>query len=477
MSQIFSIILAIAVAFSGMAGLTANVEETVSFEAGISVGADALLAMSGASGAQVTEETQQTMKVVSDILGAMTLKGVATKDAAELDLLAGADTVLSIGVKNGENGTTIASSLLGDDVIFASAELIEQYRQEMTNAMASQGTGVDMGALETMQDVDKEQIAKDVEEIGEKLTQAIEARKGETEAGEFAVDEMTFTGRTPVNMTYEEFFELLLNATKELTARESVKPLVQMSGKDITAEIDKAIEELKNQEDQPEFSLTAYTDADNCTYYVCDIKKAPAAEGAQEETIRAAFGEVDSLCRCRVNMDTNGQKAEIISTGTKEGTLDMKAVIADANNSTDAEITMKQDEAGNLDLVADIKSPTVAGKIVVKSEAAEDGRSNFSLALYMGDAEQAMITLTGSAGKGGEMASVFEGEALNVIPFEKLTDESDQTTASQLQMKLLVGLMKGMTVISKNVPADTAEWINTKIKQMMSPGSTTTENK
>ena len=330
---------------------------------------------------------------------------------------------------------------------------------------------------QALQNLDREQLAKDAAEAGEKLAQAIEAKKGETETGEFTIDEMTFTGKTPVNMTYDEFLELLLTAAKELAAKDSVKPLAEMSGKDIAAELDKAIEEIQKQENKPEFSLTAYTDADNCAYYVCDMKKAPAAEGAQEEMIRFAFGEVEGLNRCHVSTDANGQKMDIVSFGTKEGAQEIQATIADAAKNTDAEITAKQDEAGNLDMVADIKSPTVSGKIVVKSEAAEDGRSNFTLALYMGDAEQALITFTGSAGKGGELTSVFEGEELNAVPIEQLMDENDQTTASQFQMKLIAGLLKGITVVTKNVPEDTANWINTQIKQMMSPASTTTEKK
>ena len=477
MSQIFAIILAIAVAFSSVGGMTAALEEPVSFDAKISVDAEALLAMSGATGAPATEETEQTMKVVGDILGAITLKGVATSDAAELDLLAGEDVALSIGVKTGESGTTVASSLLSSDVIFISPEVMEQYRQQMMSAVSAQSSGMDMNGMAALQTLDKEQIAKDAAEVGEKLIQAFEAKKGETETGEFTVDDMTFTAKTPVNMTYAELVELLLTSTKELTAKESLKPLFEMSGKDMGAEIDKALEELKNQpeSDHPEMELAVYTNAENAAYYVCNMKKAPAAEGGEEEKIYFAFGEVDGLNRCSVNMDANGKKMNLVYNATKEGALEMNGTIED--NGTNAEITAKQDEAGNLDMVADIKAQGTDAKIVVKSETAEGDRKNFTLELYMGGAGQPMMTFTGSAGKGGEIVSAFEGEDLNVIPIEQLMDENDQTVASQLQMKLIAGLMKGIVVVSKNVPEETATWINTQIKQMMSPGTTKTESK
>lgn len=477
MTQIFTIILAIAVAFSSMGGMAANVEESVSFNAKISVNADSLTALSVASGSEVNEETSKTMKVVGDILGALSLKGVATKDAAELDLLAGEDVALSIGVKAGENGTTVASNLLGGDVVFVSKELIEQYEREMMSAMSSQASGVNMSAMEAIQNIDQEQAAKDIEEALAKLTEAIEAKKGETEAGAFTVDELTFTGKTPVNMTYTEMAELLMTTAKELAAKESLKPVIEMSGKDIEAEIDKAISELKNQpeEELPVFEAAIYTDADNCAYYAADMTRAAKADGtAGEETLHLAFGEIESLNRVRVISSQDGQKADITAVSAKEGSMDVQAVIESATGN--GEITAKKDEAGNMDLVADITSPTTTAKIVVKTEAAEGERTNFTLDLYMGGAEQATLSFSGSAGKGGEFTSAFEGEDVNVIPIETLMDENDQTASAQLQMKMIAGLLKGITVVTKNVPEDTADWINTQIKQMMSP-DTTTESK
>ena len=475
MAQIFSIILVIAMAFSSVGGLTGALEEPVSFETKISVDAEALTAMSTATGAEATEESLQTMKVVGDIVSALTLKGIATKDTAELDLLAGEDVALSIGVKTGEEGATVASSLLGTDVVLVSQELIDQYKQEMMNAAGPQTAGFDTSSLEAVQNLDMEQILKDIEEVSAKLTEAINAKIGETEEGEFVVDELAFTARTPVNMTLEEFTELLLNSAKELAGKESLKPVFEATGKDIEAEIDKALETIRNDENKPEMDLAVYTDADNCTYCACDLKKAPEAEDGQEETIHFGFGDIDNLNRVRVAIDQSKQKADITAVGTKDGETDVKAVISDGTSKTDAAITAKQDAAGNLDMVADIKSATMNGKIVVKSESTDDERKNFTLELYMGDAEKAMITFSGSAGKGGEPVSVFEGEGVNVIPFETLMNSEDQTAASQLQMKLMAGLLKGITVVSKNVPEDTATWISTQVKQMMYPTTTTTK--
>ena len=475
MNQIFSVILVIVMAFSSMAGVTAGIEGAVSFDAKISMDTEAVLNLAAASGTDVPEEAKQGYKVAGDILNALTLKGTATKDTAELALLAGEDVALSIGMKADEKGTTVASNLLSTDVIFVSAELIEQMKQQAAQSVST--SGVNTGALEAVQNVDREQISKDCAEVGEKLTQAIEARKGEAETGEFTVDGLTFTARTPVNMTYKEFVELLLTSVKELAEKESLKPLMQMNGQDIGAEIDKAIENLKNQpeEQQPVLDLAIYTDADNCAYYVCSMAKADAAENSASEKVYLAFGEVNSLSRAHVAYEQNGQTADITFAGTREGACDLQAAINDGNTKVD--ITASKDEAGKLSMVCVIKTAADDVKLVISSEPAEGERVSFSADVYYGGAEKPLLTITGSAGKGGEIVSVFEGETINVVPFEALADESNTTVSGQLQMKMMAGLLKCITVVTKNMPEDTAAWINGQIRQMMSPKTTTTTPK
>ena len=162
MNQLLSVILAIAMAFASMTGMTAGTEDTVSFDAKITADVQAVMALSGTNGDEIPEETQQVAKVAGDILEALTLKGVATKDAAELDLIAGEkDVVLSIGVKNDETGATVASSLLSGDVVFISAETLKQTEQQMQSGSSAP----DMSVLQQLQGLDKEQIEKDCGEF------------------------------------------------------------------------------------------------------------------------------------------------------------------------------------------------------------------------------------------------------------------------------------------------------------------------
>ena len=471
MSLILSIVLVIVMAFSSMTGLTAKIEDTVSFEAKVSVDAEAILALGGMAGTDALKADQETMKAVGDILNALTLKGVATKDSAELDLLAGADPALSIGIKNDEKGATVACNLLSSSVIFVSAAIIEQMQQQMISSMASQSSGFDMSALETLQNMDMEQAAKDLEETAQKLIQAIEAKKGETETGEFTVDDMTFVSKTPVNMTYVEFIELFLNSAKELAAKDSLKPLFQATGKDFGAEIDKAIEELKKQpeSDQPEvFVLEIYADADNCTYTVNDMVMAGG-----DETLHMAYGDIKGQSKMKIIRNKDDDKMVITATGDKDGVFDLTANIL--NKTSNGEIIANKDETGKFNMTCNINDGKQNAKIVVSTEKTADERTNFQIGLFMGDAEKPALSFSGSAGKGGETISVYEGEKLTAIPIENLMNDPEQTETSKLQMQLIAGLLKTVTVVAKNVPEETGNWISTKIKEAMTPKTKTTE--
>ena len=250
MSSIVSILLAIALAFTSVGGLTANIEDTVSFDTKITVDAEAIMALAGqnsleqltAATGNKMEEQKEIVKVAGDIISSLTLRGVASKDAAEAAILAGDSVALSIGMKKDDSGVTAASSLLSNNVIFISAELIQQMQDEMQKqqeqlaeqaAALAEGQIPAVGSVESaassldpqaiadiLEKLDKEQIAKDIEEAGKKLTEGIEAKKGETETGEFTIDDMTFVSKTPINMTYPEFVEFLLTGAKELAAKE-----------------------------------------------------------------------------------------------------------------------------------------------------------------------------------------------------------------------------------------------------------------
>ena len=470
MNSILSIVMAIVMAFSSIGGVTAALEEPVSFDAKISVDADGILALAGT---EITEETKQTVSIVKDILGVLTLKGVAAKDNAELDLLAGNDVMLSVGVKNAEDGGLLAaSSLLGSQVISVSAETVQALQQQAQASMTEATAG--MGGLENL---DREQIAKDFAEIAEKAMKAFEEKKGETETGDFTVDDMKFTAKTPVNMTYTEFMELVLNSAKELLAKESLQPVVQAAGKDkdLIAEIDKEIEKLNSmpEEEKPEVQFALYSNENEGGYFVCDMTRAAKEENDKAETMHAGIGGGEEPARIRFSMKQNQETMDIAADIAKDNTADLRAHV-NAKDGSVADIAVTFDATGNLDIAADINSGDVAAKMLLKTEATEDERTKYTLDVFMNNNEQPLVNITGSAGKGGETVSVYEGEDVTVLPFETLMNDTEGTASGKLQMTLTAGVLKAITTLTKNLPADTATWLNKQVMQMMMPKTTTT---
>ena len=479
MSQIATLILIIVMAFSSVIGTTGNVEGTNSFEAKIGLDMESVMAMSGMNTAESTDP-QQT-RAIEDILGAITLKGAADQDTAELDLYAGDDLMLSLGVKKGEEGSLLASTLLGKTVLFCSNEILEQTQQMLMQSMQQQSTvasassSVDMQAMiEKMQAMDWAQISKDFAEATAKISQVIEEKRGEVETGEFVVDGLTFTAKVPVNITYEELTELLLTTAKELAGKDSVKPLLETvaQGTDINAEIDKALENLKNQPENQKYDLAiaAYADEAGNGYTAIDCSRPASEDGTvQAEDVHVGVGVAENQTKVLVTAQ-NGTRFELTAGAAEGGAFALQANVNGEGFAATADALIGAD--GSSDVTVDV---TVQGMPVRSHTVTTVGeeRVNFNVEVFMMNLEKPMVTVTGSAGKGGELVSVFEGEDITVTPVEKLMDESDTTAANQVQMAIMTGLMKGISTLSKNVPEETGKWLSQMLQQTLNPGEVT----
>lgn len=460
---IMTLVLAlIAVSAASFPVRTASAEEAAeaySFEAKISLDAETLGAMMGGG------ETAEQVKMISALLDVLTIKGVSLGDQAELEVYAGADLALTLGAKSTAEATTIASSLLGSSVLAISAEQM----QNMMQAGAASASGMDFTKLtEAIEALDKEQVNKDCAEIGEEFLAAIAAKKGETETGEFTVDGYTFTTRTPLNITYDELMEIELNAMKALLSKESLKPVVDVmsNGTDLAAEIDKEIEKLKTATEEEKYNLVLaiYTgEADNA-YIAGEMSK----EASQEE-IHVGAGSVDGLVKVNVQATMEGTTMDIAVSGVENGAFEMKANIADGD--TTAVITGTGDADNNIDLVFEIKSPSAPMTIHVAVADAGNDRKNLTAELFFTGMDKALLTVSGTAGKGGEILSVFEGENITVIPFEKLMDSSDQETMNTIATTVLTNLFNVVNVLKQNVPEEVGTWVTQMFMSLMQQGN------
>ena len=52
-------------------------------------------------------------------------------------------------------------------------------------------------------------------------------------------------------------------------------------------------------------------------------------------------------------------------------------------------------------------------------------------------------------------------------------NDTEGTASGKLQMTLTAGVLKAITTLTQNLPADTATWLNKQAMQMMMPKTTT----
>ena len=476
MTSVLSIVVALVMAFSSIGGAPVKTEGPVSFDAKISLNQEAVMALAGDS-ATVPEETAKTVKVIGDILDAITVKGTGDKETGELALYAGDDLLLSFGVKSAEDGLRIASSLLGSSVIYISAETMQGMQQQMQTS----AQGVNLQALiEAVNNLDREQLQKDWIEICGKMVNALEEKKGETENGDFTVDGLTFTAKTPVNITYTEFVTLGLNSLKEMLAKEYMQPVIQAlnNDQDLAASIDETIKELssKPEDEKPELQCAVYSDEKGNAYNVYDFTQAvktaaTETDAAEVDSLHVGNGTVDGLNKGNISFVTKKAGADMTFTSTEDGAMDILAKVNDGKDN--AEITVTRDAAGKAEIRCKILSAGSPAEAVVvgKLEPTENDRMQYSTEVFYGDDEKALLTISGTAGKGGEAISTYDGKDITAIPVEKFSDTEDKSATTQLYISVMANFLKIRSTLVKNLPEDTAAWVNEQFSQMLSPGT------
>lgn len=459
MNAALGILLALIMAFSSIGGTPVQSEEPVSFDAKISLDGEAILNLPGA-GATNTEQAAQTVKVISDILNAVTLKGNAEKDAGEIALFAGDDQLLSFGARSTEDGLRIASSLFGKQVIFISAETMQAMQQQMTASR----TGVNLQALvDALKNLDKEQLQKDWIEICGNMVKAFEEKKGETEIGSFTVDGLTFTSKTPVDINYTELATAGLNCLKELISKDYMKPVIQAlnSDQDLVSSIDESIKQLSNQpeEEKPELQVAVYLDEKGNTYNVYDMTQAQKTEATETDTaetvnLHVGNGKVDGQDKGCFTFTTKNGGADMTMIRAEDGSVNVTGKVEDGKDTAD--ISYNKDAAGKAEMNCKIHATDTEAAIVAKAEPTENERMQFSMEVFFGNSEKALLTITGTAGKGAETVSVYDGEGIGTIPVEKLLDSENSAVGRGLTVTLGANAIKAMTTLIGHLPEDSA---------------------
>ncbi len=239
MNQIFSVVLAIVMALTGLVGnLSANnVAQPVSAEISITKLEGDLSSMISTSGS--VQMTPEILEVITKLLSALSLKISSDTTVGRLDVSANGLPVANLAVKHREGGWDVVSSLFAKSLL-----TVEDSTMSMFSATSDSGI-----SLSTFSSVDPAALAA-VPAAIESVIAGFAEKEGEPETGTFTVAEKEYTTKIPVNVTTKEAGILVLTAVRDLLNDETFAPLAAQLGNDFNAEsIENSLAELQEKDD------------------------------------------------------------------------------------------------------------------------------------------------------------------------------------------------------------------------------------
>jgi len=470
MKSFLSFVLAIVLAFSCIGCVSAEGKGAVTIEAEIGLDKEQAAAQT-AQGGEVPAETKQMMDLVGDLLGVAKLRAVVDLDqkAGQLELTAENETIISIGLRSDGKGISLASSLLGDQVLFMSSELMKQFMQQASSAQASAG-GLNVQELtETINKLDKEQFSKEMTEVGQEFVAAFQDKIGQPEPGEYEVDGMMFTARTPVNLSYVELMEILTNTAKSFLSKESIQPVLKLfsKGEDVAAKLDKDFEDLKKkaEEQKTELSVVIYTDDNGSLYCVAEVNSKAGTAGESGQIMRCGCGSVNG--GFVMNMTGKGEKSgkfEIHMNVTEQKVMDMNGNYEHPDGG--ATTFTAHAEAGSSESVIETTrdGQTVKCHTAVKVSGES---ASFESEWFMNGNEKALFFIKGSVVNGGELTLKFDGDDVAVLPIEKLMSGEDTSAVSSLSLIVMGNLAEAVNKLARHMPENTGALLTTLVSNSL----------
>ena len=302
-SSIFSVIVAIMVALTGLCGTLPETSKPVTLEAGITVDGD-LSALAAAAG----EQAGPAFSAVAELLSALTLRFAADRSAASLDVLLNGASAANLAVKAEEDGWAMVSSL------FPSTQLTVK-----NETLASMMEGVKVN--NPLASLDQEAIAAAIVGPVTQLIADIQATAGEPETGSWNVGGKDYTTKVTYNITTKELLEKILTTVQTVLKDENVAGLVSsMEGFD-PASVEEALTSLREQDEAelPVLSAAEYSNeaGDTCAELIL------AKDEQSISLLIASAGKVTT-----VNLAVFDQLAVNLVVDEEAGTLDLNGSFA-----------------------------------------------------------------------------------------------------------------------------------------------------
>lgn len=398
MQNLLSGVLAVIIALVSMCGglTSSNVSNPVTVE--FSIGLDGDLSSVGASGIPV--DTVKSM--LNDISFRISADPA---NVAQLQVLLGGEPAASLSVKQTEDVWAAVSSLFPNTVVNVKNETISG----MMGQMMGSGSGNMIASLQEQLTPELlEAISAPIEEAASELASKV----GPVEEGTFEVNGVTYTQKTPWNITTKEAGLVILGAAKKIAADEKVAGLLGQFGlTDAAAKIDEAYAQFEaaSEEDQPVLTAAQYANDEGACVEIIMAK--------DEESISfvgARAGQVLTMDLSAMGMLEAGLKLDEAAK-----TLDLSAKFVSDGSVVDLTLAAAGGEQGGTATVAaNVKSGETAVALKLNCKVTAD-------------------------------APVFEAaDGLAVFDLDNATEES----AAAFQQDLQVGLGTVMGVVMQKYP-------------------------
>ena len=397
MQSMLSGVLAVIIALVSMCGglTSSNVSNPVTIE--FSIGLDGDLSSMDATGVPV--ETLKSM--LNDISFRISADPA---NVAQLQVLLGGEPAASLSVKQQEDVWAAVSSLFPNTVVNVKNETVAGMMGQMMNGGSDMMTSL------------KEQITPELLQAIvapiEEATSELAAKVGPVEDGTFVVDGITYTSKTPWNITTKEAGLVLLGAVKKIVSDEKVAGLLGGFGlSDAADKIDETYAQFESaaDEDMPALSAAQYSNDESACAEIILTK--------DEQSIRCVAARAGEVLT--VNLSVLGMLEAGMKVDSKAQTFDLSVQFASEGSMVDLTLAAAASEEG---------------AAVAVSANVQSGETAVALKL------NAKLTAD---------APVFEAaEGLAVFDFDNATEES----SAAFQQDLQIGLGTVMGVLMQRYP-------------------------
>ena len=287
-SGIMAIVMMLTAVCGGLG--QAKVEQPVTVEIGVGLDGEIPEGM-------ISGTTPEMAAGIVELLNILSIGFSADATASALTIKRADNPVASLGVK--DNGTTwqAVSDLFPGTVLTLTKEEADALTQQLLSSVVPAGTATpaQSSLTDMIAKLEVEALTPVIDAKVQALTAAFEAKFSEFEAGEYLVDEKTYTKKSVLNMTAKEAATLFITTVKDILAEESVAALIASFGGVIdTKSLEETLTNIANTPDEeaPDLSVAKYLDdaGDSCVAVVVSKKDqmdvtVTVADTAADETI------------------------------------------------------------------------------------------------------------------------------------------------------------------------------------------------